>query len=143
MNWGEGLFDFYTLVHELGHYVHSVKAMESQPYIYWEYPPFLSEVASTTAENISQAWLIQNADSREEKLYHMEKYMDNLILYIYNTTLMAEFELKLYETVEAGSGPEKGPCTQCQRLPGPISQREYSMKQIFLRAYVLQSWLCW
>lgn len=102
MNWGEGLFDFYTLVHELGHYVHSVKAMDSQPYIYWEYPPFLSEVASTTAENISQIWLIQNADNKEEKLYHMEKYMDNLILYIYNTAMMAEFELLLYETVEAG-----------------------------------------
>ena len=102
MNWGGELFDFYTLVHELGHYVHAVKTMESQPYIYREYPPFLSEVASTTAENISQSYLINNASSIEEKLYHMEQYLDNVALYVYNTCMMAQFELLLYEKVENG-----------------------------------------
>jgi len=102
MNWGAELFDFYTLVHELGHYVHAVKIMDSQPYLYWEYPPFLGEVASTTAENISQLYLIQNAASREEKLYQIEKYLDNVILNIYNCSMMAEFELSIYQSVEAG-----------------------------------------
>jgi oligoendopeptidase F len=102
MNWGEELFDFYTLVHELGHYVHAVKVMETQPYIYWEYPSFLSEVASTTAENVSQLYLIEKAGSREEKLYQIEKYLDNVILNIYNSCMMAEFELMLYQTVESG-----------------------------------------
>jgi oligoendopeptidase F len=102
MNWGDELFDFYTLVHELGHYVHAAKVMDSQPYIYWEYPPFLAEVASTTAENISQLYLIENAATGEEKLYHIEKYLDNVILNIYNSCMMAEFELTLYQTVEAG-----------------------------------------
>jgi len=102
MNWGGELFDFYTLVHELGHYVHAVKIMDSQPYIYWEYPPFLGEVASTTAENVSQLYLIENASTREEKLYQIEKYLDNVILNIYNCSMMAEFELSLYQSVEAG-----------------------------------------
>lgn len=102
MNWGGELFDFYTLVHELGHYVHAVKIMDSQPYIYWEYPSFLGEVSSTTAENISQLYLIENAKSSEEKLYHIEKYLDNVILNIYNCSMMAEFELGLYQAAEAG-----------------------------------------
>lgn len=101
MNWGDELFDFYTLVHELGHFVHAMKTMKSQPYIYWEYPSFLSEVASTTAENISQLYLIDQA-SQKEKLYHIEKYLDNVVLNIYNSCMMAEFELMLYQTVESG-----------------------------------------
>lgn len=102
MNWGGELFDFYTLVHELGHYVHAAKVMDSQPYIYWEYPSFLAEVASTTAENIAQFYLIENAATEEEKLYQIEKYLDNVILNIYNSCMMAEFELTVYQTVEAG-----------------------------------------
>lgn len=103
MNWGDGLFDFYTLVHELGHYVHATKTMESQPYIYREYPSFLSEVASTTAENISQFYLIQTAENPEEKLYQIEQYLDNVVMNIYNACMMAEFELMLYETIESGA----------------------------------------
>lgn len=102
MNWGGELFDFFTLVHELGHYVHAVKTMDSQPYIYWEYPSFLGEVSSTTAENISQLYLIERAETSQEKLYYIEKYLDNVVLNIYNCSMMAEFELGLYQAVEAG-----------------------------------------
>ncbi|MCK4748067.1 MAG: oligoendopeptidase F, partial [Bacteroidales bacterium] len=102
MNWGGELFDFYTLVHELGHFMHAIKNMESQPYIYWDYPSFLSEVASTTAENISQSYLIHHSSTNEEKLYHIEQYLDNVILNIYISCMMAEFELRLYGKVENG-----------------------------------------
>lgn len=102
MNWGGELFDFYTLVHELGHFVHAMKLMPVQPKVYREYPPFISEVASTTFENVSQFYLMENAASPEEKLYHMEKYLDNLVIYLYNSCMMAEFELLMYEKVENG-----------------------------------------
>jgi len=102
MNWGGKLFDCYTLVHELGHYVHATKTMENQPFIYREYPSFLSEVGSTTAENLSQFYLIQNSESKEEKLYHIEKYLDNVVLMVYTSALMAEFELQMYQKVENG-----------------------------------------
>jgi len=52
--------------------------------------------------NISQSYLINNASSIEEKLYHMEQYLDNVVLYVYNTCMMAQFELLLYEKVENG-----------------------------------------
>lgn len=102
MNWGAKLLDFYTLVHELGHYVHAMKTMQTQPFIYADYPPFLAEVASTTAENISQFYLINHSQSNEEKLYHMEKYMDNAVLFIYNSALMADYEQQIYQLVENG-----------------------------------------
>lgn len=102
MNWRGSLLDFYTLVHELGHYVHGKKIVEKQPHIYRDYAPFLGEVASTTAENISQAYLIENAKTKAEKLYHIEKYLDNVVLYIYSSTLNAEFEKMIYKIVEEG-----------------------------------------
>lgn len=102
MNWGGGLFDFYTLVHELGHFVHATKVISAQPLVYREYPPFISEVASTTAENVSQAYLIEHAATPEEKLYQMEKYLDNFVLYVYGSCMMAEFEWLMYEMVERG-----------------------------------------
>ncbi len=102
MNWGGQLLDFYTLVHELGHYVHASKSMETQAFIYEDYPSFLAEVASTTAENISQFYLIENSESKDEKLYHIEQYLDNVSMMIYNSAMMAEFELKMYQKVENG-----------------------------------------
>jgi len=103
MNWGGKLLDFYTLVHELGHYVHASKIIENQPYIYQDYPPFISEVASTTAENISQFYLIQHAESKEEKQYYIEQYLDNLVLMVFNSTMMAEFELEIHKMIETGN----------------------------------------
>ncbi|MFC1785926.1 M3 family oligoendopeptidase [Candidatus Neomarinimicrobiota bacterium] len=102
MNWGGKLLDYYTLVHELGHYVHAYKSMQTQPFIYQEYPPFTAEVASTTAEMISQFYLIENSSSANEKLYHIEKYLDNIFLYLHSSALMAEFELMMYQLVESG-----------------------------------------
>ena len=108
MNWGGGLFDFYTLVHELGHYVHAMKVMPAQPIVYREYPSFISEVASTTAENVSQAYLMEHASSPAEKLYHIEKYLDNFVLYVYSSCMMAEFECLVYEMVESGESIQAG-----------------------------------
>jgi oligoendopeptidase F len=70
--------------------------------VYREYPPFISEVASTTAEHVSQAYLIEHAATPEERLYHMEKYLDNFVLYVYGSCMMAEFEWLMYEMVEKG-----------------------------------------
>jgi len=103
MNWGGKLFDFYTLVHEFGHYVHATKTMKKQPFFYADYPSFSSEVASTTAENISQFHLIQRTETKEEKLYQMEQYLDNVVLNIYNSAFMADFERQIYRQVENGN----------------------------------------
>ena len=42
----------YTLIHEIGHSVHSWYSRSSQPYVYSDYPIFLAEIASTTNENL-------------------------------------------------------------------------------------------
>lgn len=102
LNWNGTLTDFYTLVHELGHYVHATKVIKNQPYVYKDYPPFLAEIASTTAENISSKELIDNAKSKEEQLYFMEQYLNNTTMMLYVTTLMADLEKIIYTSAEKG-----------------------------------------
>jgi oligoendopeptidase F len=102
MNWGGKGLDFTTLVHEFGHFVHAYKTMRKQPYIYYSYPSFLAEIASTTAENISWAYLIDNAKTNAEKLYLIGQFVDLVVLYFYTSTMNAEFERTLYQIVEEG-----------------------------------------
>jgi oligoendopeptidase F len=139
MNWGGKLFDFYTLVHELGHYVHATKTIEVQPFIYQDYPPFLAEVASTTAENLSQFYLIQKSKSKEEKLYHIEKYLDNVVMYLYNSTMMAEFELHIYQKVENG---EPLSAEDLSQFYSKLSARYYG-KDVVIDEVDRLSWLEW
>jgi len=94
--------DFTTLVHEFGHYVHGYKTMRNQPYVYSNYPSFLGEIASTTAENISWAYLIENANTPAEKLYLTGQFMDLIVMYFYTSAMNAEFERTMYKTVEEG-----------------------------------------
>jgi oligoendopeptidase F len=102
MNWGGKIFDFTTLVHELGHYVHAYKTMRKQPYVYYNYPPFLGEIASTAAENASWLYLIDKSDTPAEKLYQIEQFIDIVCMYFYTAAMNAEFEKILYHTVEEG-----------------------------------------
>ena len=102
LNWSGTLTDFFTLVHELGHYVHAAKVIKNQPYVYKDYPPFLAEIASTTAENISFNYLIDNAKTKEEKLYFMEQYLNNTTMMLYLTTMMADLEKIIYSSAENG-----------------------------------------
>ena len=102
MNWGGKVMDYTTLVHEFGHYVHAYKTMRTQPYVYYEYPPFLAEIASTVAENVSWAHIIDNADTPSAKLYEIEQFIELACMYFYTSAMNAEFERTLYRTVEEG-----------------------------------------
>ncbi len=102
MNWGGKVMDYTTLVHEFGHYVHAYKTMRKQPYVYHNYPSFLSEIASTAAENVSWIYLIENAKTPAEKLYQIEQFIEIICMYFYTSALNAEFERELYKVLENG-----------------------------------------
>jgi len=102
MNWGGKVMDYTTLVHEFGHYAHAYKTMRKQPYIYYNYPSFLSEIASTAAENVSWTYLIENAKKPSEKLYQIEQFIEIICMYFYTSALNAEFERELYKILENG-----------------------------------------
>ena len=67
LNWQETLDDLFTLVHEMGHSMHSAFTRENQPYVYGDYPIFLAEIASTTNENILTETLLKESKDDKER----------------------------------------------------------------------------
>jgi len=102
LNWTDLLNDVFTLTHEMGHNMHSYYTGKFQPYPYANYSIFLAEVASTFNESLLQDHLLEIADSREEKLFLLERYLNNLTATFYRQIMFAEFEMTVYERTENG-----------------------------------------
>ncbi len=102
LNWTDLLNDVFTLTHEMGHNMHSHFTGVSQLYPYANYSIFLAEVASTFNESLLLDYFISNASSKEEKLYFLEKYLNNITLTFYRQVMFAEFEMMVYEKTESG-----------------------------------------
>ncbi|MFH1050038.1 MAG: oligoendopeptidase F [bacterium] len=102
LNWGGELDDIFTLAHEMGHNMHSLYSAQTQPYPYADYPIFLAEVASITNEMLLLDYLIENSQSKEEKLMLIEKYLNNMRGTFFRQTRFAEYEMVIQEMVEKG-----------------------------------------
>ena len=102
LNWSNLLNDVFTLAHEMGHNMHSYYTGKSQPYPYANYTIFLAEVASTFNESLLLDYLIENSNKKEEKLFLIEKYLNNITTTFYRQIMFAEFEMWAYEQTENG-----------------------------------------
>ncbi|HEY6625364.1 MAG TPA: oligoendopeptidase F [Ignavibacteriaceae bacterium] len=102
LNWTDLLNDVFTLTHEMGHNMHSYYTGQYQPYPYANYSIFLAEVASTFNESLLLDHLLEIADSREEKLFLLERYLNNLTATFYRQVMFAEFEMIVYDRTEKG-----------------------------------------
>lgn len=102
LNWTDLLNDVFTLTHEMGHNMHSYYTGKNQPYIYANYTIFLAEVASTFNESLLLDYLIQNSSNEKEKLFLIEKYLNNITATFYRQIMFAEYEMWAYDQVENG-----------------------------------------
>jgi len=103
LNWHDSLNHLYTLVHELGHSVHSYFTRNNQPYVYGDYSIFLAEIASTTNENILTDYLLERAESNEEKAQILNHYLDGFKGTVFRQTQFAEFEHWAHQTEQEGT----------------------------------------
>lgn len=102
LNYNGTLSAVSTLAHELGHAMNSYYSNKNQPYTKSGYEIFTAEVASTTNEAIMYDYLIKNAKSKEEKIYLIGSYLEQIRGSIYTQLMYAEFEEAIYEAAEAG-----------------------------------------
>lgn len=102
LNWTDLLNDVFTLAHEMGHNMHSYYTGLTQPYPYANYSIFLAEVASTFNESLLLDYLIKISTSKAEKLYLLEKYLNNITSTFYRQVMFAEFEMQVYKRTENG-----------------------------------------
>ena len=102
MNWQDSLNHLYTLVHELGHSVHSYHTRNSQPYAYGDYSIFLAEIASTTNENILTDYLLKTQTDPKVRIYVLNHYLDGFKGTIFRQTQFAEFEHYIHQKAQEG-----------------------------------------
>jgi oligoendopeptidase F len=103
LNWTDLLNDVFTLTHEMGHNMHSYYTGITQPYPYANYSIFLAEVASTFNESLLLDYLIDQAENKKDKLYLIEKYLNNITTTFYRQIMFAELEMNVYEKTEKGA----------------------------------------
>ena len=104
MNFQGKLDDVYTLIHEMGHSIHTYLSCENQPVCYSDYVIFVAEVASTCNEALLTHYLLEHASSQRERAYFLNHFLEQFRSTLYRQTMFAEFELKVSKLTEQGSG---------------------------------------
>ena len=94
----------FTIIHELGHSVHSYFSNHNQDYFNSNYRIFVAEVASITNENLLMNLLIENSEDKEMKKFLLYRKMDEFIGTCYRQPFFAEFENQLHEKVANNEG---------------------------------------
>lgn len=102
LNYNGSLDDVFTLVHEMGHAMHSYYSNENQPFLYSQYKIFVAEVASTCNEVLLLEYLLKNTTDQKERAYILNHYLDMFKGTLYRQTQFAEYEMISNEMVEKG-----------------------------------------
>lgn len=102
MNYNDNLESVFTLIHELGHSVHSYLSRKNNEFIYSSYTIFVAEVASTTNEMLLINYLLSNSNNKEEQLYLINYYIDMFKSTVFRQTMFAEFEKITHQKAEQG-----------------------------------------
>ncbi|AZP93719.1 oligoendopeptidase F [Enterococcus mundtii] len=103
MNWHDTLDQLFTLVHEMGHSVHSYFTRSNQPFVYGDYSIFLAEIASTTNENILTEHLLATEEDPRVRAYVLNHYLDGFKGTIFRQTQFAEFEHFMHQEDAKGT----------------------------------------
>lgn len=95
--------DVSTLIHELGHSMHSYYSNKNNSYLYSGYKIFVAEVASTVNEMLLNYYMLEHANSKEEKKAILSEMMDLFKSTIYRQTMFSEFEDFIFSEYEKGN----------------------------------------
>lgn len=102
MNYTDKLQDVLTLIHEMGHSMHSFYTRKNQDYTYGDYSIFVAEVASTVNESLLLNYLLDTEKDEKARNFIINRFIEEFRATVFRQTMFAEFELKTHEYVEAG-----------------------------------------
>ena len=95
LNYQDKYNDMSTLIHEMGHSMHSYYSRN-----YSEYRIFVAEVASTVNELLLSHYLLEHSSDVEEKKYILNNLMELYRATIYRQTMFAEFERDISSIID-------------------------------------------
>ena len=102
LNYNYELNDISTLVHEMGHSLHSYYSRKNQSYLYAGYTLFCAEVASTTNEALLIHYEIENEKDKKKKLFLINQELEQIRTTVFRQLMFAEFELYTHDALNEG-----------------------------------------
>ncbi|MDD3965649.1 MAG: oligoendopeptidase F [Candidatus Neomarinimicrobiota bacterium] len=102
MNYNGTLDNVFTLIHELGHSLHSYYTHQTQPFATANYTLFVAEVASTFLENILMDYMLKTVEDKDLKLALLNQWAENIEGTLYTQVMFAEFEREAHRLAETG-----------------------------------------
>lgn len=101
-NFTGNLNEVSTIIHEMGHSMHSWNSNHNQPPQYADYTIFVAEVASTVNENLLINYLLEHTGEPKARMALLNQYLENFKGTVYRQTMFAEFEKAAHAMAEQG-----------------------------------------
>lgn len=138
MNYTDTLKDVFTIVHEMGHSMHSSYTRENQPYIYGSHSIFTAEVASTVNESLLMHHLLDNEKDPTMRKYLLNLYLEEFRTTLFRQTMFAEFEDITHKAIENGQVlTSEWMCEEYQKLNdkyfGPAVEKDDTIRYEWAR----------
>ena len=102
LNFQNNRDSMYTLIHELGHSMHSYFTRTHQPFQYGDYTIFVAEVASTLNEGLLTEYLLNTTTDRALRLAILNHSLEDYRATLFRQTMFAEFEQQIHSQAEQG-----------------------------------------
>jgi oligoendopeptidase F len=102
LNWNGKLDGVSTLVHEMGHSIHSHLAAENQTYHEYDYSLFVAEVASVASESLFLEWMLARSKDPAERKLLLNRAMDNITGTFVRQVFFHEWEAGAHAMAERG-----------------------------------------
>ncbi len=136
LNYTDKLDDAFTLVHEMGHSLHTYLSNETQSVTYANYVIFVAEVASTCNESLLMQHLLKTTTDQRRRAYLINYFLEQFRGTLYRQTMFAEFELWCSEQTR------KGEALTAEALSAKYSalNRDYYGEDIVLDPEIALEW---
>lgn len=138
LNYTNTLKDVFTVVHEMGHSMHSSYTREAQPYIYGSHSIFTAEVASTVNESLLMRYLLDRETDPKMRKYLLNLYIEEFRTTLFRQTMFAEFEDLTHKAIEDGEVlTAEWMCEEYQKLNdkyfGPAVEKDDTIRYEWAR----------
>lgn len=115
LNFHGRLDDVFTLIHEMGHSMHTWYSNHTQPQPYRDYTIFVAEVASTCNEALLTHYLLSQTEDKQQRAYLINHFLEQFRTTLFRQCQFAEFELEVNRLTEAGEGITAEACRAIYR----------------------------
>ena len=138
LNYTDTLKDVFTIIHEMGHSMHSKYTRDAQPYVYGSHSIFTAETALTVNESLLMNYLLSKETEPRMRKYLLNMYLEEFRTTLFRQTMFAEFEDITHKAIEAGQVlTGDWMCDQYQALNdkyyGPAVERDDTIRYEWAR----------